>query len=136
MATLTVPAKKEYINQLLDLLHQQLDRVSCPLKISLELELAVEEAFVNIATHAYVKEGGTATFDCEVEPDAGLVILRFTDQGLPFNPLGKKDPDTALSADQRPIGGLGIFLIKKTMDKCAYTYHQGANVFTLTKKYK
>ena len=135
MATLTVPAQTEQVDILQDLLHQQLDETGCSMAIALQLELVVEEAFVNIATHAYTQPGGTASFTCEVDRTARQIMLRFKDQGIPFDPLQSPDPDTTLKADERKIGGLGIYLIKKTMDKCEYVYEQGSNILTAWKKY-
>lgn len=135
MVTLTVPAKTENTNQLMEFLEQQLEDSGCPYAFVMQLELVVEEIFVNIATHAYTAAGGMATMDCDVEKDKRQIRLRFTDSGIPFNPLTKKDPDISLSAEEREIGGLGIYLVKKTMDKCEYMYENGKNVFTVTKKY-
>ncbi|MCH4157403.1 MAG: ATP-binding protein [Acidaminococcaceae bacterium] len=135
MATLTVPAQTEQIDRLQDVLHQQLEGTQCPMGLALQLELVVEEAFVNIATHAYTQPGGTATFTCQVDQEARQIMLQFQDQGMPFNPLARPDPDTTLKAEDRKIGGLGIYLIKKTMDKCEYAYTQNTNILTVWKKY-
>ena len=134
MATVTVPAQTEQLGQLTELLHQQLEGTSCPSKTVLALELVLEEAFVNIATHAYTQAGGRVSFSCQVDKQLGLVTLCFKDQGVPFDPLIRLEPDITLSAAERPIGGLGIYLIKKTMDKCNYAYNQGYNILTLTKR--
>jgi anti-sigma regulatory factor (Ser/Thr protein kinase) len=134
MATVTVPAQTEQLGQLTELLHQQLEGTSCPSKTVLALELVLEEAFVNIATHAYTREGGMVSFSCQVDKQLGLVTLCFKDQGVPFDPLTRQEPDITLSAAERPIGGLGIYLIKKTMDKCNYVYDRGCNILTLTKR--
>ena len=135
MATLTVPAQTEQVDKLQELLHGQLDETDCPMGMVLQLELVVEEAFVNIATHAYSKPGGTAVFSCEVDKDEKLIMLRFQDWGIPFNPLARPDPDTTLKAEERKIGGLGIYLIKKTMDRCEYAYEDGSNILTVYKRF-
>ena len=116
-------------------MHAQLDETDCPMGMVLQLELVVEEAFVNIATHAYSKPGGTAVFSCEVDKLDKLIMLRFQDWGIPFNPLARPDPDTTLKAEERKIGGLGIYLIKKTMDRCEYAYEDGSNILTVYKQF-
>lgn len=96
------------------------------------LQLVVEEIVVNIVSYAYpVGKDGEVTIDVNKTPTA--IEISFSDRGVPFNPLEKEDPDTTLSAEERPIGGLGIFLVKQMMDSVSYRYEDGRNILTTTK---
>lgn len=99
-----------------------------------KLRLSIEEAVVNVVQYAY--EGGIGWLEAGTSLDEDKLILsiELRDAGTPFNPLEKEDPDVTLNADQRQIGGLGIFLCKKMMDSISYRYENGNNVLTMTKK--
>ena len=99
-----------------------------------QLDLAVEELYVNIAHYAYAPGTGDVEIECELSEDGENKVLRvtFMDKGTPFDPLAKKDPDITLSAEERGIGGLGIFLTKKFMDSVEYEY-KDANILTIKK---
>jgi anti-sigma regulatory factor (Ser/Thr protein kinase) len=101
-----------------------------PPKSRNQLALAVEEIFVNIANYAY-ENGGEAQIVVDEQGDK--LSLSFIDCGIPYNPLIKEDPDVTLSAEQRQIGGLGIFMVKKLTDGCEYMYKDGRNIFTIYK---
>jgi anti-sigma regulatory factor (Ser/Thr protein kinase) len=98
------------------------------------VELAVEEVFVNIALYAYKESeaGGKVVVHCHAEPKT--VSLEFTDVGVPFNPLEHKDPDVSLGAEERELGGLGIFLVKKIMNVVEYRRENGKNVLFMSKR--
>lgn len=99
-----------------------------------QLDVAVEEIFVNIARYAYPPDQpGWVLIRCRVEEEPPRIIVQFVDRGVPFNPLAKKDADITLSAEERQIGGLGILMVKRSMDQVEYTYEDGQNVLTLTK---
>ncbi|OUN22079.1 ATP-binding protein [Flavonifractor sp. An82] len=99
-----------------------------------QLDVAVEEIFVNIARYAYPPDQpGWALIRCRVEEEPPRIIVQFVDRGVPFDPLAKKDADITLSAEERQIGGLGILMVKRSMDQVEYTYEDGQNVLTLTK---
>ena len=74
------------------------------------------------------------TLSIAFNPESREVTFRMADKGIPFDPLKKPDPDITLSAEEREIGGLGIFITKKTMDTVSYAYENGENVLTMTKK--
>ena len=99
----------------------------------MQIEVSVEEIFVNIAHYAYGPETGKATVRVEVTDDPVEVSVTFIDRGVPYDPLAKKDPDITLSAEQREIGGLGIFMTKKIMDNIVYEYKNGSNILKLVK---
>ena len=109
----------------------------CPYseRVRAQLDVAVEEIFVNIAHYAYPPDQpGWALIRCQVEQPSPQITIQFIDQGVPFNPLAKKDADITLSAEERRIGGLGILMVKRSMDKVDYAYEDGQNILTLVKK--
>ena len=111
-----------------------LEECGCPLKIQFQIDVAIDEIFSNIAYYAYPSGDGTATVRFDMNEETRVVSIAFLDRGTPFNPLAKEDPDVSLPASERQIGGLGIFMVKKTMDKVEYAYENGMNVLTIRKK--
>ena len=106
---------------------------ACPMRDRLHIELVTEEIFVNIASYAYPDGGGFATVRrIGGEGPEGLTLV-FIDSGVPYNPLARPDPDLTLSAEERPIGGLGVFLVKKIVDEAHYEYRDGENILTVRK---
>lgn len=100
-----------------------------------QLDVAVEEIFVNIARYAYpADQPGWALIRCQVDQDPLRITVQFVDGGVPFNPLAKKDADITLSAEQRQIGGLGILMVKRSMDGLDYQYQDKQNILTLVKE--
>ena len=99
------------------------------------MDVAIDEIFSNIAHYAYNPETGPATVRVEVEENPLSVVITFMDHGIPYDPLAEERPDTTkLSASERPIGGLGLFIVKKTMDDVSYAYKDGQNILTIRKK--
>jgi anti-sigma regulatory factor (Ser/Thr protein kinase) len=97
-----------------------------------KLLVAVDELFSNIARYAYGDSGGECEVDLEIYD--GVASIRFIDGGSPYNPLLKKDPDITLSAEKREIGGLGIYMVKKSMDAVEYEHRDGKNILTIRKR--
>lgn len=95
------------------------------------INIAVEEIYVNIAHYAYGTEGGQVNICFSIKDGKATIV--FTDFGVKYNPLEREDPDITLSVEDRPIGGLGIFMVKKTMDEVAYRYENDSNIFTMVK---
>ncbi|MBO4501524.1 MAG: ATP-binding protein, partial [Clostridia bacterium] len=126
-------ATEDNLQKVLDYVDAQLEAVDCPMRSRMQFDLAVEEIFVNIAHYAYAPDVGKATVRTEVSGDPVTVSITFIDRGVPYDPLKKADPDVTLSAEERDIGGLGIFLTKKVMDDISYEYKNGQNVLTLKK---
>ncbi len=124
-------AKLEYLNDILEFTENCLEKSDCPLKCTNQIGIALEEAFVNVASYAYPQSEGKVELRIEYNSDCVQLIL--SDYGLPFNPLEKDDPDITLNAEERKIGGLGIFMIKKIMDEVAYSYSNGKNILTMKK---
>jgi len=133
MKKITLPATLENVDSVIDFVNQELERVDCPMKVSVQIDIAVEEIFVNIAHYAYSPAEGEATVGCLVKKDPLCAVIRFEDSGVPYNPLAKADPDITLGVEERDIGGLGIFMVKKSMDAVEYEHSDGKNILTITK---
>ena len=128
-----IPAKTENLSQVISYIDETLENADCPMKVQMQIELSVEELFTNIASYAYADGKGDVDIAASVSPD-GIASVTFIDSGVPYDPLKKQDPDITLSAENRQIGGLGIFLVKKNMDTVDYRYTNGQNCLTVTKK--
>lgn len=135
METLTVNAELEKLNEVLGFVDASLEAHDCPMKAVLTIDVAIEELFVNIAHYAYPETRGDATIEIEYEEDPRRVIIRLSDAGTPYNPLARKDPDITLSAQEREIGGLGVYMVKKTMNDVFYEYADGRNALTIVKHF-
>ena len=133
MKELTLPATIENIESVIDFVNGQLEEIKCPLKAQMQIDIAIDELFGNIAHYAYNPETGPATVRVEVTEDPIAVVITFIDRGVPYDPLKKEDPDITLSAEERAIGGLGIFMVKKTMDEISYEYKDGKNILRIKK---
>ncbi|MBR0507082.1 MAG: ATP-binding protein [Clostridia bacterium] len=130
---LTVGASLANLAEVQQFICERLSSVDCPEKTQMQTALVVEEVFVNVADYAYEPGKGKVTVCVDVAKDPAVLTLTFVDSGRPFDPLQKADPDVTLPAEQRNVGGLGIFLTKKLMDDVRYEYRDGQNVLTLTK---
>lgn len=133
MDSLSVSAEIKNLDQVTDFVLQRPEIASCPKQIRLQLRLAIEEIFVNIASYAYDPEIGPAEVRCEVLEDPLRVVIQFLDGGKPFDPLAKEDADTSEEALFSREGGLGILLVKESMDGVTYTYENGKNILTIEK---
>lgn len=141
--TFECEAKIENLNKATAFLEETLEEVGCGMKQTMQLTVALEEIFVNIAHYAYAKtdsagniipDTGSGQVSLTLVAENGEVALKFEDEGVPYNPLEKDDPDVTLSIEEREIGGLGIFMVKKSMDDMYYEYKDGKNILTLMKK--
>ena len=133
MKELTVEAKTTNIEAVTDFVNEQLEALDCPMKAQMQIDIAIDELFSNIAHYAYNPEIGKATVRVEVIEDPLAVVITFIDNGVPYDPLAKADPDTTLSAEEREIGGLGIYMVKKSMDDITYEYKDGQNILAIKK---
>ena len=133
MKELKVEAKDENLSEVLGFLDGELEAIDCPLKIQMQLDVAVEELYVNIAHYAYAPETGKAIIGIETGLDPARITIVFKDCGKPFDPTAKADPDITLSAQERQIGGLGIYMAKKAVDEMKYEYVDGQNILTLSR---
>ena len=128
------PAKVEALTDVLAFVEQILEKHECAMKIQTAICVAIEEVFVNIARYAYNGEEGNVSLGIAFEQKSRVITFRITDKGMAFDPLKKTDPDITLPAEEREIGGLGIFITKKTMDLVTYAYENGENILTMKKK--
>ena len=133
MKELTVEAKTTNIEAVTDFVNEQLEALDCPMKAQMQIDIAIDELFGNIAHYAYNPEIGKATVRVEVIEDPLAVTITFIDNGVPYDPLAKADPDITLSAEERGIGGLGIYMVKKSMDDIIYEYKDGQNILKIKK---
>lgn len=133
MENMTISAELKNLDTVTDFVLDKLEKHCCPQRVQLQVRLAVEEIFVNIASYAYDPEIGPAEVRCEVLEDPLRVVIQFLDHGKPFDPLAKEDADISEEGLMGREGGLGILLVKETMDDVKYTYEDGKNILTIIK---
>ena len=136
MKELNIAATVENIAVVTDFVNEQLETLDCPMKAQMQIAIAIDELFGNIAHYAYAPGVGDATVRVEAIEDPRAVVITFIDKGVPYDPLAKEDPDITLSAEERGIGGLGIFMVKKSMDEITYEYKDGQNILAIKKNLK
>lgn len=134
MKELTIAATVENIETVTDFVNEQLETLGCPMKAQIQIDVAIDELFGNIAHYAYNPDIGSATVQVEVQEEPLAVIITFIDGGVPYDPLATADPDITLSAEERQVGGLGIYMVKKSMDEITYEYVDGKNILSIKKK--
>ena len=132
MKAINIEAKVEKLDEVLSFIDSELKAAECPMKFQMKLDIAVEEIFVNIASYAYGDGVGQAEVIVDTDAENAKAFITFKDSGQKYNPLEHEDPDISLAAEDRDIGGLGIFLVKKTMDDLSYEYSDGKNILTMT----
>lgn len=135
MNEMTVEATPENIPVITAFVDEQLEQHDCPMKAQAQIDIAIDELFGNIVRYAYHPEIGSATVQVEVVPDPLAVVITFIDQGKPYDPLAKEDPNVTLSAEEREIGGLGIYIVKKSMSDITYEYKDGRNILKIRKDF-
>ena len=131
---MVVDADDSMLDEVLDFLSENLEEAGCSLKLQMQICVAAEEIFVNIAHYAYKPDSGKATVSVELTGDPVTITITFIDSGIPFDPLAKEDPDEDVVFNEEKIGGLGIYMTKKMMDDVAYEYKEGKNVLQMKKK--
>ena len=134
MKELTLDANLENIAGVTAFIDERLEALDCSMKAQMQIDIAIDELFGNIARYAYGEGRGDATVRFEFDEATRTASITLVDSGMPFDPLEKADPDVTLSAQEREIGGLGIFMVKKTMDKMEYSYENGFNILTIHKR--
>jgi len=132
MNQIIVKSDKKNLNIVLSKINEALEKHNPPMKSRLQLEMAIEELFVNICSYAYPDEGDIVIQYC-VEDNSLKVIVNFIDNDIPFNPLEKEEPDLSLGVEEREIGGLGLTLVRKNVDSLDYKYENNYNILTLEK---
>ena len=133
MEKFTIEAVTENLDDVIAFATEKLEERDCPMKVVMQMELVIEEIFVNVSSYAYRPDVGNVTICIDFAENPAAVEITFIDSGKPYNPLEKDDPDTTLGIDEREIGGLGIFLVKKNVDDIAYEYADGKNILRIKK---
>ncbi len=133
MKELTIDATVENIVAVTSFVEGELETLGCPMRAQMQIAVAIDELFGNIAHYAYNPDVGPATVRVEVMENPLAVVITFIDNGVQYDPLAREDPDTTLSADEREIGGLGIYMVKKSMDEITYEYKDGQNILRIRK---
>ena len=132
---LKIEAVVNNVDKVTDFVNEQLEEMDCPMRAMTQIDIALDELFSNICRYAYGDEVGYATVSVRRAPQENAVLITLEDEGIPFDPLAVEEPDTTLGIAERGIGGLGIFLVRKTMDDIAYEYKDGKNVLTIVKSF-
>ncbi len=130
---ITIEAAADHLPQVMQFIEQHLEEVDCPVKSQMQISIAVEEIFVNVAHYAYQPGKGDVTVRIGFSEEPAFVQITFADQGIPYDPLAKTDPDVTVSVKERQVGGLGIFMTKKMMDEMAYERRDGWNILQMKK---
>lgn len=125
-------AKIADIPLVMEFAEAELEKVSCPMRAVTQINVAIDELYSNIVKYGYGDTPGPISVRIIIRDN--VVYLRFEDEGIPYNPITKEDPDVTLSAEERGIGGLGIYMVKKTMDDVKYKYENGKNILTIQKR--
>lgn len=133
MKKMILTAEVDRMDDVLDFINAELEAHDVPMKAIMQIDIAVEELFVNIAHYAYNPEVGEAIVTVDVEEEPPCAVIRFIDHGKPYDPLSREDPDVTLGVEERQIGGLGIYMVKKSMDEVSYAYEDGQNILTIRK---
>jgi len=135
MKQIKVKAVTAELDNVLSFADSILEELGCPPGAQMQIDIAIEEIFVNIAHHAYPEGEGEAVICISDDRDNNCVTVIFEDQGIRYDPLRNEDPDITLPAEDRPVGGLGIFIVRKSMDEVSYEYKDGKNILTIRKSY-
>lgn len=135
MKKIVLPARLDSWEQVYEFLNENLNEMDCSKKIRMQVLVAAEEVYANIARYAYQEQQGDGEVSVELEQSlqTGQITIVFTDSGIRYDPLRREDPDTTLSAEDRQIGGLGIYMVKQMMDDVKYRYEDGKNILTISK---
>ena len=134
MKEITVDATIENMDTVTAFVDDFLDQIACPMKSRIQINIVIDEIFGNICHYAYKDSIGAVTVRVESGNTPKAVFLTFTDTGIPYNPLETEDPDITSSSEERKIGGLGIYLVKKNMDEMKYEYVNQQNRLWMEKR--
>ena len=133
MRELELDALRENLPKVLSFIDEDLEAAECPMMTQTAIEIAVEEIYINIASYAYGDKTGKALIQVAMTDEPLSVEITFIDSGTKYNPLEKEDPDLNLPLMERKKGGLGIFMVKESMDDVLYEYKDGKNMLTICK---
>ena len=130
---LTLPATLKNIAAATKFMNDVLDSAGCSASVKKQLDVALDELMSNVARYAYAPGTGDITVSVEILEDPKRAVIALSDYGEPYNPLKNVDPDVTLPAEDREIGGLGVFIVKETMDDVTYEYREKQNIITIVK---
>lgn len=133
MNEFVIEATRENLPKVISFVNEHLEAADCNVRTQIQIDIAVEELFINIASYAYDPEIGTAVVQVTVTDEPLSVEITFIDNGRQYDPLAKEDPDITLPINKRKKGGLGIFMVKNSMDDIHYEYADGKNILTIKK---
>ncbi len=136
LAEITLEATVENIGRVTDFVNAELEKLNCPMKAQLQIDIAIDELFGNIVQYAYRPDIGPATIRVSVMEKPMAVVVTFIDHGKPYDPLAMEDPDVSMSAEEREIGGLGVFIVKNSMNEIDYRYEDGQNILMIRKNFE
>ena len=125
----------ENVEVLTDTVNGMLAELDCPKKARAQIDIALDELFSNVSHYAYGGDVGKVYVTLDTMADKRGISITLEDEGIPFDPLAHEDPDVTLGVDERGIGGLGIFLVRRTMDDMRYEYGDDRNKLTITKSF-
>ena len=134
MKMITMEARIENIEPITAFVGHELEAINCPPQPQMQIIVAIDELISNIANYAYAPGGGTVTVEFDYDEADRTIMITFTDEGVPYDPLQHEEPDISLPAEKREIGGLGIHLVRKTMDDMKYRYENSKNILTIFKR--
>ena len=132
MNQIAIKSNEDNLDFVLSKFDEALEDYNLPVKFKLQLELVLEELFINICNYAFEDEG-EIIIQHFVEDNPLRIIINFIDEGVPFNPLEKEMPDLSLSAEDRELGGLGLTIVRKNVDFIEYHYENNKNILTIQK---
>lgn len=135
MKEIELDAVVDNLPELTTFVESYAESLDCPVKVMMQLDVAIDEIFSNITHYAYPDKSGKVKVSIDCLENPKRMKLMFEDEGIRYNPLEKEDPDINISAEERQIGGLGIYIVKKTMDSMEYSYENGRNILTIIKNY-
>jgi len=130
---MTVPAEMKQVVPVAAMVNRIMAQLNCIQRSKMQIAVVIDEIFSNIVQYAYENQEGTVTVEAEAEEDPPCLVIRFIDQGMPFDPLAVRDPEMTGPAKKRSVGGLGLYIVKKTMDKVSYEYKNGSNILVIRK---
>ncbi|MCH5210858.1 MAG: ATP-binding protein [Oscillospiraceae bacterium] len=133
MKELSIDAEIKNTRLATEFVDELLEEHNCNLKAQTQIDIAIDEIFSNIARYAYAPDTGTVRIVAEITENPKSVKITLIDSGVPYNPLEATEPDITLSAEEREIGGLGIYMVRKTMDNIIYEYKDGQNILSIVK---
>lgn len=133
---MVVEATADNITKVTAFANACMEQWGCPEIFQAQMDIAIDEVFGNIVRYAYPLQTGSAAVQVEVEGEPLTVIITFMDQGVPFDPLARETPDLSLGAEERPLGGLGIYMVKQSMDGIFYEYREGKNILQIRKSFQ